>query len=69
MMAYIKEVIDGMLHLYKYYTFNGKLVLTYVAVLSIFDVVVRKIYENTESHISTQIENLRRRMPYLIKKR
>lgn len=69
MMTYIKEVIETMLHLYKYYTFKGKLVLTVVAVLSIFNVVVRKIYENTESYISTWIENLRRKLPYLIKKR
>ena len=63
MMIYIKEVVGDTLHLYKYYTFKGKLMLTAIAVLSIFNMVVGSIYDVFESHTFMWEENLRKNLP------
>lgn len=62
MLTYIKEVIEDTLHLYKYYTFKGKLTLTAIAILSIFNTLVGDVYDVIELHTSTWEGNLRRRI-------
>ena len=68
MLIYIKEVFGDTLHLYRYYTFKGKLTLTAIAVLSIFNVVVRSIYDVFESRTFMWEENLRKNLVSYMKK-
>jgi len=62
-MSYIKEVIEDTLHLYKYYTFKGKLTLTAIAILTIFNAMVGRIYDVFESHTFMWEGNLRKNLP------
>ena len=66
-MIYIKEVVGDTLYLYKYYTFKGKLMLTAIAVLSIFNTMIGSIYDVFESHTFMWEENLRKNLPYVDK--
>ena len=63
MMPYIKEVFGDTLHLYKYHTFKGKLTLTAIALLSIFNTMIGSIYDMFESHTFMWEGNLRKNLP------
>ena len=67
MLTYIKEVIGDTLYLYKYYTLKGKFVLTAIAILTIFNEIVGRIYDVFESHTFTLDGRLRKSISSFIK--
>lgn len=49
-------------HLYKYYTLKGKFMLTAIAILSMFNILVGAVYDLFETYTFTWEGNLRRRI-------
>ena len=62
LIDYIKEVVGDTIHLYRYYTFKGKLTLTAIAILSMFNIFVGTVYDLFETYTFTWEGNLRRRI-------
>ena len=69
LINYIKEVIEDTVYLYRYYTLKGKFVLTAIAILTILNALVGRIYDVFEAHIFTLEERLRKGLSSCINNR